>query len=259
MTETKETIEAIETKETIEGRNPVFEALTAGLPVDKILISETAQRSKLSGILTLAKEKGVLVQFVKPQKVDSLSQTQANQGVVALCAQAEYQSVADILAKAEKKGAPPFIIIADEITDPHNLGAIIRTANAAGADGVIIPKHRSVGLSAVVAKTSAGAVSHTPVAKVTNIAQTIEELKQLGIWVTGADMAGEQEIYDSNLTGAIALVVGAEGKGISRLVKEKCDFLVKIPMLGEINSLNASVAAGIVMYEIVRQRKIHNK
>ncbi len=247
-----------EARETIEGRNPVFEALRAGTPMEKILVSETAQRGTVSKIVSLAKEKKIPVQFVKPQKVDAASQTEANQGVVAICSAAEYATVEDILAVAERKGVPPFVIIADEITDPHNLGAIIRTANAAGAHGVIISKHRCAGVNAVVAKTSAGAVSFTPVAKVNNLARTIDELKQRGLWVTGADMAGEQDIYHADLRGPVALVVGSEGKGISRLVREKCDFLVKIPMLGEINSLNASVAAAVVMYEIVRQRQVES-
>lgn len=241
-------------KNTIEGRNPVFEALRSGMPIDKILISETAKKEALGKILSVAKERKIPVQTVRPQKLAELAETEASQGVIALCAAAQYVSVDDILAKAEQKGKPPFVIIADEITDPHNLGAIIRTANAAGADGVIIPKNRSAGIGAIAAKTSAGAVSYTPVARVTNLAQTIDYLKECGLWVMGADMDGD-DMYKSNLTGAIALVVGSEGKGISRLIKEKCDFMVRIPMFGEINSLNASVAAAVLMYEIVRQRE----
>lgn len=243
-----------EEKNTIEGRNPVFEALRSGMPIDKILISETAKREALGKILSAAKERKIPVQTVRPQKLAELAETEASQGVIALCAAAQYVSVDDILAKAEEKGKPPFVIIADEITDPHNLGAIIRTANAAGADGVIIPKNRSAGIGAIAAKTSAGATSYTPVARVTNLVQTIDSLKERGLWVTGADMSGD-DMYGSNLTGAIALVVGSEGKGISRLIKEKCDFMVRIPMFGEINSLNASVAAAVLMYEIVRQRE----
>lgn len=248
-----------EERNKIEGRNPVYEALRAGTPIDKILVSETAHKESLAKILKLAKEKGIPVQTVRPRKLAEISETEASQGVIAQCAMASYVGIDEILKKAEEKGKPPFVIIADEITDPHNLGAIIRTANAAGADGIIIPKNRSVGVNAVVAKTSAGAVSHTPVARVTNLAQTIDNLKDKGLWVTGADMAGESDMFSSNLTGPIALVVGSEGKGISRLIKEKCDFLVRIPMFGEINSLNASVAASVLMYEIVRQRMSEGK
>ena len=239
---------------TIEGRNPVCEALLAGISIDKILISETAQRGTLGKLMRLAKEKSVNVQFVNPKKISEISETESNQGVVAFCAEASYVSVDEILERAGKKGHPPFVIIADEISDPHNLGAIIRTANAVGADGVIIPKNRSVGLTATVNKTSAGALSYTPVAKVTNLAKTIDDLKKKGVWVTGADMDGESDLFSSDMSGAIAIVVGAEGKGISRLVKEKCDFMVRIPMCGEINSLNASVAASLMMYEVLRAR-----
>lgn len=240
---------------TIEGRNPVTEALLSGASIDKILISETAQQGALKKLVHLAREKGIPVQFVNPKKVSEVSSTPSSQGVVAFCAEAEYADVGDILKKAEEKGEAPFIIIADEICDPHNLGAIIRTANAAGAHGVIIPKNRSVGLNATVNKTSAGALCHTPVARVTNLSKTIDDLKKQGVWVTGADMAGEADLFSADMSGAIAVVIGAEGKGISRLVKEKCDFLVKIPMCGEINSLNASVAAALMMYEVVRRRK----
>ncbi len=241
-------------KMTIEGRNSVFEALAAGRPIDKIWISETVRPGGVKKLTDLAREKGVPVQFVKPQKINSVSQTEASQGVVAVCGAVQYAELEDLFRKAEKKGTPPFVIIADEITDPHNLGAIIRSANAAGADGVIIPKNRSAGLDAVTAKTSAGAVHYTPVVRVTNLSQTIDILKERGLWLAGADMSGEKSLFESNLTGPIALVVGSEGKGISRLLREKCDFMVKIPMIGEIESLNASVAAAIMMYEIVRQR-----
>lgn len=240
-------------KMTIEGRNSVFEALAAGRPIDKIWISETVRPGGVKKLTDLAREKGVPVQFVKPQKINTVSKTEASQGVVAVCGAAQYAELEDLFRKAEKKGTPPFVIIADEITDPHNLGAIIRSANAAGADGVIIPKNRSAGLDAVTAKTSAGAVHYTPVVRVTNLAQTVDLLKERGLWLAGADMAGES-LFESDLTGPIALVVGSEGKGISRLLREKCDFMVKIPMIGEIESLNASVAAAVMMYEIVRQR-----
>ncbi len=243
-----------EERTTIEGRNPVFEALVSETPIDKILVSETAKREALGKIFRVAKERNIPVQTVKPQKLSELSETEASQGVIALCAATQYVSVEELILRAKAKGRPPFLIIADEITDPHNLGAIIRTANAAGADGVIIPKNRSAGIGPIAAKTSAGAISYTPVARVTNIGQTIDRLKEQGIWVMGADMSGESDLFHSDLTGPIVVVVGSEGKGISRLVKEKCDFLVRIPMLGEINSLNASVAAAVMMYEIVRQR-----
>lgn len=238
----------------IEGRNSVFEALSSGRPIDKIWISETVRPSGVKKLVDLAREKQVPVQFVKPQKINSVSQTEASQGVVAVCGAVAYASLEDLFVKAEKKNTPPFFVICDEITDPHNLGAIIRSANAAGADGVIIPKNRSAGLDAVTAKTSAGAVHYTPVVRVTNLSQTIDVLKERGLWLAGADMSGEC-LYEANMTGPIALVVGSEGKGISRLIREKCDFMVKIPMLGETESLNASVAAAVMMYEIVRQRE----
>ncbi|MBR7163557.1 MAG: 23S rRNA (guanosine(2251)-2'-O)-methyltransferase RlmB [Clostridia bacterium] len=237
----------------IEGRNSVFEALSAGRPIDKIWISETVRPGGVKKLMDLAKERQVPVQFVKPQKINSVSQTEASQGVVAVCGAVAYAALEDLFRKAEEKNTPPFFIICDEITDPHNLGAIIRSANAAGADGVIIPKNRSAGLDAVTAKTSAGAVHYTPVVRVTNLSQTIDALKERGLWIAGADMSGET-LYESNMTGPIALVIGSEGKGISRLIREKCDFMVKIPMLGKTESLNASVAAAIMMYEVVRQR-----
>lgn len=239
---------------TVEGRNPVFEALSAGRPIDKIWISETVRPGGVAKITELARQKQIPVQFVKPQKVDAMSQTEASQGIVALCSAVQYAQLEDLFQKAAEKGTQPFFILADEITDPHNLGAIIRSANAAGADGVIIPKNRSVGLDAVVAKTSAGALYHTPVVRVTNLVQTAEGLKERGLWLVGADMNGSSGLYDTDLTGAVGLVVGSEGKGISRLLKNTCDFLVSIPMLGETESLNASVAAAVMMYEIVRQR-----
>ena len=238
---------------TIEGRNPVFEALCADAPVEKIFISDTAHGSQISKIIAEAKRRGVMFKKVSADRIDEIAETDSNQGVVALVSQVKYCSVSDILNKAESKGEKPFIIICDEITDPHNLGAIIRTANAVGAHGVIIPKNRAVGVNAVVYKTSAGAAAHTLIAKVGNLNQTINSLKESGVWVTGADMSGS-EMYKEDLTGALAIVVGAEGKGISQKIKENCDFLVSIPMAGEINSLNASVAAGILAYEIVRQR-----
>ncbi|MGN1059098.1 MAG: 23S rRNA (guanosine(2251)-2'-O)-methyltransferase RlmB [Clostridia bacterium] len=254
MTKKTETQAEPAARVTVEGRNPVFEALSAGRPIDKIWISETVRPGGVKKLTELAREKQVPVQFVNPRKIDSLSQTASSQGVVAVCGAVQYAALEDLFCRAAERNRQPFIILADEITDPHNLGAIIRSANAAGADGVIIPKNRSAGLDAVTAKTSAGAVYYTPVVRVTNLAQTAEELKARGLWLVGADMAGDKTLFESDLTGAVALVVGSEGKGISRLLKEKCDFLVKIPMLGETESLNASVAAAVMMYEIVRQR-----
>lgn len=241
-------------KNTIEGRNPVFEALVADSPIEKIFISDTAHGSQISKIINEAKKRGILFKTVSADRIDEVAQTESNQGVVAFVSQVSYCGINDILALAEKKGEKPFIIICDEITDPHNLGAIIRTANAVGAHGVIIPKNRAVGVNAVVFKTSAGAAAHTLIAKVGNLNQTIDELKKRGVWVTGADMNGT-EMYKEDLKGSIAVVVGSEGKGISQKIKENCDFLVSIPMVGEINSLNASVAASVIMYEVLRQRR----
>ena len=241
-------------KNTIEGRNPVFEALVSDAPIEKIFISETAHGSQISKIIAEAKHRGVMYKSVSADRIDEIAETQSNQGVVALVSQVSYCTLSDILDLAEQKGEKPFIIICDEITDPHNLGAIIRTANAAGVHGVVIPKNRAVGVNAVVFKTSAGAAAHTLVAKVGNLTQAINELKDRGVWITGADMSGT-EMYKENLTGAIAVVVGSEGKGISKKIRENCDFLVSIPMVGQINSLNASVAASVIMYEVLRQRR----
>ena len=240
---------------TIEGRNPVYEAMEAGLFIEKIYISNRAGGSQVTKLITAAKEKGVPFKSVPPEKIDELAKTETNQGVVAVCAEISYSQVSDILALAKEKNEPPFVIIADEITDPHNLGAIIRTANAVGAHGVIIPKNRSAGVNSVVFKTSAGAAAHTLIARVGNLTQTINQLKESGLWVTGADMAGEQEMCQADLTGAIAIVVGSEGKGITKKIRDNCDFFVRIPMVGEINSLNASVAAAVLMYETLRQRR----
>ncbi len=237
----------------IIGRNPVMEAIRAGHEIDKIFVKKGAAEGSIVSIIKKAKERGIIVTETEKQKLDAMTEGANHQGIVALAAVCPYASVGDILKKAEEKGKPPFVIICDKITDPHNLGSIIRTANCVGADGIIVPKRNSVGLSAVVSKTAAGALEYTPVAKVTNIARTIDELKDKGLWIAGADMDGEN-MYQSNLTGAIGLVIGSEGEGISRLVREKCDFLVSIPMYGEINSLNASVAAAVMMYEISRQR-----
>ncbi len=237
----------------IEGRNAVLEAFRAGKTIDKLFVLDGCQDGSVKSILREAKKTDTIINFVDKERLDRLANSGHHQGVVAQAAAYEYAEVEDILNAAKEKGEAPFIFILDEIEDPHNLGAIIRTANLCGAHGVIIPKRRAVGLTATVAKTSAGAVNYTPVAKVTNIAKTIEELKKEGMWFVCADMDG-QTMYDLNLTGPIGLVIGNEGAGVSRLVKEKCDFTASIPMKGDIDSLNASVAAGVLAYEIVRQR-----
>lgn len=237
----------------IEGRNAVIEAFRSGKPIDKIFMLDGCQDGPIMTIKREAKKHNVLIKYVTRDRLDQLSETGKHQGVIAYGAAYEYAEVEDILAKARDKGEDPFIFILDNIEDPHNLGAIIRTANLAGAHGVIIPKNRAVGLTATVAKASAGALAYTPVAKVTNLAQTIEELKKEGIWFVCADMGGET-MYKLNLTGPIGLVIGNEGSGVGRLVKDKCDFVASIPMKGDIDSLNASVAAGVLAFEIVRQR-----
>ncbi len=237
----------------LEGRNAVLEVLKSGRDIEKIIVVKGNVEGTVRRIVGMAKERGIVVQEVVRQKLDEMSQTKNHQGVIAIVSEHEYADIQDILDAAADKGEKPFIIILDNITDPHNLGAVIRTAECAGAHGVIIPKRRSVGLTATVGKTSAGAVEYMPVARVTNIARTIEELKKEGIWVACADMGGE-DYFESALDGAIALVIGSEGEGVSRLVKEKCDFTVSIPMYGSISSLNASVASALLMYEVVRQR-----
>ena len=237
----------------IEGRNAVLEAFRAGKTIDKLFVLDGCQDGPVKSILREAKKTDTIINFVDKERLDRLANSGHHQGVVAQAAAYEYAEVEDILNAAKEKGEAPFFFFLGEIEDPHNLGAIIRTANLCGAHGVIIPKRRAVGLTATVAKTSAGAVNYTPVAKVTNIAKTIEELKKEGMWFVCADMDG-QTMYDLNLTGPIGLVIGNEGAGVSRLVKEKCDFTASIPMKGDIDSLNASVAAGVLAYEIVRQR-----
>ena len=237
----------------LEGRNAVIEAFRAGRTIDKLYIQDGLKDGTISTILRDAKKHDVIVNFVAKEKLDQMSSTRKHQGVIAICSAYAYAEVDDIFAAAEAKGEEPFIFILDEIEDPHNLGAIIRTANLCGAHGVIIPKRRASGLTATVVKASAGAVNYTPVAKVTNIAKTIDDLKKRGMWFACADMDG-QIMYDCNLTGAIGLVIGNEGSGVSRLVKEKCDYVVSIPMKGDIDSLNASVAAGVLAYEVVRQK-----
>ena len=238
----------------IEGRNPVLEALKSGREIDKILVQSGEKNGSLKKIISVAREKKIVVTETERRRLDAMSVTHSHQGVIAFAAAREYSTVEDILKSAADKGEQPFIVIADDLTDPHNLGSVIRTANAAGAHGVIIPKRNSVGLSPVVEKTSAGALEFTPVARVSNLASTIEFLKKNNIWVVGADMDGSETIYTHDFSGAVAIVVGSEGKGVSRLVREKCDFIVSIPMNGQINSLNASVAAALMMYEVVRTR-----
>ena len=240
----------------IEGRNAVLEAFRAGKTIDKLFVLDGCQDGPVKSILREAKKTDTIINFVDKERLDRLANSGHHQGVVAQAAAYEYAEVEDILNAAKEKGEAPFIFILDEIEDPHNLGAIIRTANLAGAHGVILPKRRAAGLTATVVKASAGAIHYTPVAKVTNIVSTIEQLKEKGMWFVCADMDGEL-MYRQNLTGPIGLVIGNEGKGVSRLVKEHCDFISSIPMKGDIDSLNASVAAGVLAYEIVRQRMNH--
>lgn len=237
---------------TVEGRNAVTEALRAGRPVDKLFILDGCSDGPVSTIKREAKKRDIMIRYVDKDRLDAMSDTGHHQGVIAKCAAYEYAEVSDILAKANEKGEPPFIILLDGIEDPHNLGAIIRTANVAGAHGVIIPKNRAVGLTATVAAASAGALNYTPVARVTNLARCIEDLKKQGIWFACADMDGVP-MYKQDLSGPIGLVIGGEGSGVSRLVKEKCDMVCSIPMKGEISSLNASVAAAVMIYEYVRR------
>lgn len=238
---------------TIEGRNAVMEAFRSGKTIDKLFVLKNCQDGPVNSILREARKHDVIVSFVAKERLDQMSKTGKHQGVIASAAAYEYAEVEDILNLAREKGEPPFIFLLDNIEDPHNLGAIIRTANLAGAHGVIIPKRHAVGLTATVAKTSAGALNYTPVAKVTNLGATMEKLKKEGLWFVCADMGGTT-MYDLNLTGPIGLVIGNEGEGVGRLVKEKCDYVASIPMKGDIDSLNASVAAGVLAYEIVRQR-----
>ena len=236
---------------TLEGRNAVIEAYRAGKTIDKLFVLEHCKEGSMNTVLREAKKHDTVINYVKKERLDQMSETGKHHGVIGYLAAYEYATVDEILDKAREKGESPFVILLDDIEDPHNLGAIIRTANLAGAHGVIIPKHRASGLTATVAKTSAGALNYTPVAKVTNI--SIEELKKEGMWFVCADMGGTT-MYDLDLKGSIGLVIGNEGKGVSRLVKEKCDFVASIPMFGDIDSLNASVATGVLAYEIVRQR-----
>lgn len=238
---------------TIEGRNAVLEAFRSGKTIDKLFLLKGCQDGPIRTIAREAGKQDTIVNYVTRERLDQMSETRKHQGVIAVAAAYGYAQVEDLLAAAKEKGEPPFLILLDGIEDPHNLGAILRTANLAGAHGVIIPKRRAVGLTAVVAKTSAGAIHYTPVAKVTNLSATIQELKKAGLWFVCADMEG-REMYQLDLKGPICLVIGSEGEGVSKLVKEHCDFSAAIPMKGDIDSLNASVAAGVLAYEIVRQR-----
>lgn len=238
----------------LEGRNAILEALRNGRDMEKLMVIKGSAEGTIKRIIAQASKKGVVIQEVSRQKLDELSQTKNHQGVIAIVSAHNYATIEDILDNAQSKGEPPFIVILDGITDPHNLGAIIRSAECAGAHGVIVPKHRSVGLNATVGKTSAGAIEYMPVARVTNIVKTMEQLKKQGLWFACADMKG-LDYFDTDMKGAIGIVIGSEGDGVSRLVKENCDFTVAIPMYGKIASLNASVAAGLLLYEVVRQRK----
>lgn len=240
-------------EQTIEGRNAVLEAFRAGKTIDKLFVQDGCHDGVMNTITREARKHDTIINYVAKERLDQMSGTGKHQGVIAQAAAYEYSELEDIFQKAEEKGEPPFIFLLDEIEDPHNLGAIIRTANLAGAHGVIIPKRRASGLTSIVVKASAGALNYTPVVKVTNLVKTIEELKKRGLWFVCADMDGTQ-MYELNLTGPIGLVIGNEGDGVSRLVREACDYVAAIPMKGDIDSLNASVAAGVLAYEIVRQR-----
>ena len=236
------------------GRNAVTEALKSGRGINKLWIASGDREGSVAEIAALAKERGIVVQYVERAKIESLAGGHRHQGVLAYVAPVPYAELDDILKAAEEKGEAPFLVLLDELEDPHNLGALLRTADATGVHGILIPKRRSVSLNATVAKTSAGAVEYVPVARIGNIAQTLKKLKEKGFWVAGADMDGEKAYYEADLTGSLVLVVGSEGRGMSRLTKEACDFIVSMPMVGRINSLNASVAGSILMYESMRQR-----
>lgn len=250
----REPRERAEATDLIEGRNAISEALKSGRTLDKVFVADGDTDRALSRLAALAREAGAAVVQVDRRRLDQMSQTHAHQGIIAQAAAHSYATVEDILQRAADRGEAPLLILCDELSDPHNLGAILRTAECAGAHGVIIPKRRSVGLTAVVAKTSAGAVEHMPVARVSNLASTIEDLKRQGIWVFGTDAAGTTDLYHADFQGPTAIVIGSEGFGMSRLVAERCDLLLSIPMKGQINSLNASSAAAVLLYEAVRQR-----
>lgn len=241
------------------GRNAVREALKSGRSINRILIADSAHGGSMPEIITLAKERHIIVQNISTEKLDQICGGQRHQGIAAYAAPVDYVELDDILNLAKERNEDPFIILLDELEDPHNLGAILRTADAVGAHGILIPKHRSCPLSSVVAKTSAGALEYVPVARIGNVAQTLDELKQKGLWIAGADMDGKENYYEANMTGPLVLVIGSEGRGVSRLTKNACDFIVKIPMCGKVNSLNASNAAAILAYEVLKQRTLQNK
>ncbi|MFD1178901.1 23S rRNA (guanosine(2251)-2'-O)-methyltransferase RlmB [Paenibacillus puldeungensis] len=247
----------MEDQEWIAGKHSVLEALNAGRTINKIWVAEGAQKHLTQPILSEAKNHGIVVQFVDKRKLDQMVPGLQHQGVVAQAAPYAYAEVDDLLAKATEQGEAPFLLILDEIEDPHNLGSILRTAECTGVHGVIIPKRRSAAVTATVSKTSAGAVEYVPVARVTNLVQTMEQLKEAGVWIVGTDVAAKEEMYKGGnvLTGPVAIVIGNENKGMGRLVRETCDVLLKLPMNGKLNSLNASVAAGVVMYEVLRRRR----
>jgi len=249
-----ERTEALAGEELLAGKHPVLEALRSGRPLNKIWVASQAQRQTVQPILEAARERGVVVQVTDRRALDRLAPGVPHQGIVAQTAAAPYTELEELLERAARSGRPPLLVLLDEVEDPHNLGSVLRTAECAGAGGVIVPKRRSAGLTAAVAKASAGAVEYIPVARVTNLAQTIGLLQSRGFWVAGADASAPQDVFDADLTGPLAIVIGSEGKGLSRLVREKCDFLVSVPMFGRIGSLNASVAAAVILYEAVRQR-----
>lgn len=242
-------------EEYLAGKHPILEAMKAGRSINKIFMSNQAQRNLVQPIIDEAKARGIVVQQVDKSKLDRLVPDMQHQGVVAQAAAVAYAEVEDLLARAAASGEAPLIVLLDELEDPHNLGSILRTADCTGVHGVIIPKRRSAGLTAVVAKTSAGAVEYVPVARVANLVQTMEKLKAAGLWIAGADAGAKEGFYETNLTGPLAIVIGNEGQGLSRLVRERCDFILSLPMVGQINSLNASVATGVILYEVVRQRQ----
>lgn len=242
--------------EMIAGKNPVLEALRAGREINKVWVAEGVKKTGIQELIELAKEQGVLVQFVPKQKVDKLAEN--HQGIVASVAAYDYAELDDLFAVAKAKNEDPFFMILDELEDPHNLGSIMRTADAIGVHGIIIPKRRAVGLTAVVAKASTGAIEHVPVVRVTNLAQTVDELKDRGVWIAGTDAKGSQDYRKMDATLPLALIIGSEGKGMSRLLKDKCDFLYHLPMIGHVTSLNASVAAALLMYEVYRKRQEAN-
>lgn len=238
----------------IEGRNPVAEALRSGRQIDKIYVKRGDKQGSIIPIIRQAKKQGIIVSEVDGAKLNEMSETKNHQGVIALVSPIEYAEIEDVLALAREKNEPPFIVILDRINDPHNLGSVIRSANCAGAHGVVISRHDSVSVTATVEKSAAGATAYTPIVRVNNLSKTIDYLKENGVWVTGADAAGDRSLYEADLKGPTAIVIGSEGQGIARLVAEKCDFLVKIPMKGNVNSLNASVAAALMIYECAKQR-----